>query len=738
VKAVRPALASRTEVLPALPGDRPGSKDLVPDHESFLNYWDILVAHRTTLLLFALTALAAAVLIGLAQTPRYRARTSLEIQNFNDNFLDLNSVDPTVSGVDFPTGPSYLQTQVVMLQSETLLERVIELVNLQDSRPAGFPSVRRMLGLSRVPRIATKEELIRHVKGSLTVRAARETRVLEILYVSQDPNMAANFANSLVNEFIEQSQEMRLKAFQRTAERLTVHLSQMKAKLEQTEAQLQDYVRTSGLTFTSEKDNMSDVRLVELQVELSRAQADRISKEARIEQAKTRSADALPEILDDPTLREYRLRLTELQRQLVELTATLTPAHYKVQRVQAQIKELQSAVQKQRDLTLSRIRSEYASALRREAFLAEAYANQQKIVTDQSGKGIRYRTLKGEVDSTRQLYESMLERVKQAELATTMRANNVLVIDAAKVPTRPYSPNLPMNAAIGLFSGVFLGLGFVFFRERVDRRIQVPGEARAYLSVSELGVVIEHDYTSPKQIAGDDQPGAGLITWNRTPSLSADSYRAIVTSILLANHGETNPRVVVVTSPCQGEGKTTVASHLSHAVVEIGKKVLLIDGDLRRPRLHTLFGVANSQGLSNVLLADTPLDHKVSIKHLLCKTGTSGLYLLPAGGNTANSASALHSHRMSVLLKRLRGEFDMVIVDTPPVLPVPDARVLGRLADGIILVIRAGQTTVDNAFIARQRFAEDGTRVLGTVLNGWNPKTGRRYGYGGYYGTYES
>ena len=585
------------------------------------------------------------------------------------------------------------------------------------------------------------------------MRAAGDTRVLEILYESRKPKVAADFANSLVSEFIEQSQTMRLKAFQRIAERLTVHLTQMKAKLEQAETHLQDYVRTSGLTFTSEKDNISDVRLIELQGELSKAQADRIAKEARLEQARKTSADALPELLDDPTLREYRLNLTDLQRQLVELTATLTPAHYKVQRVQAQINELQSAVRNQRTLTLSRIGGEYAAALRREESLTQAYGNQQKIVTDQSGKGIRYRTLKGEVDSTRQLYESMLERVKQAELATTMRASNVLVIDAARVPTRRYSPSLPMNAAVGLFGGVFLGLGFVIFRERVDRRIQAPGEARVYLNVSELGVIIEDDNPPSKQIDGHGQTNPGFVLipaahphnrseltpWNRTQSLSADSYRTIVTSILLANRDEDNPRVVVVTSPCQGDGKTTVASNLSLAVVEIGRRVLLIDGDLRRPRLHELFGLSNSQGLSHLLQTNASFDHDVPITSLLRETEIAGLYILPAGRVTDKSASVFHSHKLSTLLERMRGEFDMVIVDAPPVLPVPDARVLGRLADGIILVIRAGQTTIENAFSARQLFAEDGTRVLGTILNGWNPKTGRRpYGYAGYYGAYES
>jgi capsular exopolysaccharide synthesis family protein len=729
---IRPGFEIGPQRRRTLPGLEPVRTATVPD--SFLDYWDTLFAHRKTLVLFALAGLIGAVLIGLAQTPLYRARTSLEIQNFNDKFLDLNTIDPTVSGIDLPLGPSYLQTQVVMLQSQTLLERVIDTLNLQETRPPGFARLRQMLGLSGSPRIPTKEELIRHSKANLTVRAARETRVLEIQYQSPDPRIAADFANTLVGEYIDQAQEMRLQAFQRTAERLTAHLREMKGKLEEAEAVLQDYVRTSGLAFTSEKDNVADVRLVELQAGLSSAQADRIATQVRFEQARITPADALPELLDDPALREYRLRLTDLQRQLVELTATLTPAHYKVLRVQAQIDELQSAVQKQRDLTLNRIGSEYAAARRREEFLAKAYSDQLQIVTDQSSKGIRYRTLKGEVDSTRQLYESMLERVKQAELAATMRASNVLVIDTANVPTRPFSPNLPMNAAVGLFGAAFLGLGFVFFRERVDRRIQAPGETRAYLNVAELGVI------PARAGALDEVSDQGLVTAERAPAAWTDCYSSVVTSILLANPNEDTPRVVVVTSPYAGDGKTTVAGNLSLALVAVGKKVLVIDGDLRRPKLHEFFGLSNREGLSDWLGADSDasIDEDLSIRRLIAATRIPGVSILPAGRRTAHGSHLLHSARMSGLLDRLRAEFDVVVVDAPPVIPVPDARVLGRLANATILVIRAGRTTIEGALAAKQRFAEDGTPVLGTILNDWNPKSRRRYGYGGYYDAYGS
>jgi capsular exopolysaccharide synthesis family protein len=756
----RPAAVSRLPIARATgdqpiaraTGERPRPRPAPAAIDAGWGYAETLFAHKRALLACAAAGLAVALLIGFAQAPQYRGRTSLEIQNFNDNFLNLNSVDPTVSGVDLPLGPSYLQTQVVMLQSDTLLERVIDRLDLRQATPPRFARLRAAFGWPAEPQPPSMEQLLRQTKANLTVRAARDTRIAEIQFSSHDPQIAAGFANTLVGAFIEQSQEMRVRAFQRIAERLTAHLTEMKGKLESAEAQLQDYVRTSGLTFTSEKDNVSDVRLIELQEELSRAEADRIAKEARFEQARTTAADALPDIIDDPTLREYRLRLTDLQRQLVELTATLMPAHYKVRRVQAQIDELHAAIRNARTLTLSRIESEYAAARRREAFLSNAYADQLKVVTDQSGKSIRYRTLRGEVDSTRRLYEAMLERVKQAELAMTMSASNLLVIDPAQVPTRPYSPNLPMNAAVGLFGGVFIGLGLVLWRDRVDRRIKAPGEARVYLDVAELGVITRAD-CPPRQLTATTRSlrralrlpadsssapaGATLVPLDAGPSVWTDGYSGIVTSMLLVNPTGDIPQVVVVTSPASGDGKTTIARNLGLAVGETGKRVLLVDADLRRPRLHQLFGLPDCEGLGELLCADSPIDRDTSLARSVQATPIPGVSILPAGSNSLRGARLLHSARMAVLLERLRGEFDMVVVDTPPVIAVPDARALGRLADGVILVIRAGHTTLESAMAARERFADDGTRVLGTVLNGWNPKM-RGRSSGRYYAGYES
>jgi capsular exopolysaccharide synthesis family protein len=730
------------------PADLAGAES----YDSLLDYWHILLRHRMRLLSFAAVGLLAAILVSLVQTPIYRVRTSLEIQS--TNFPEIKGTNDSTGSYASPE--SYVETQVKLLQSESLLEHVIDKLKLHTDRSTagwgGFASgVRHIFNWSRRSQVPEKEELIRQIERNLTVRTSGNSRLLEVLYESPDPKRAADFANTLVSDFIELTQEERWKSAQGTAEWLTNHLDKMKAELEASETQLQEYARTSGLSFTFEKENLAESRLKELQDELSKAQADRITDQAKFEAAKSRPADSLPDVLQDPTMREYRQKLTELQRQYAELSATLTPEHYKVQRVQAQMNELKSEMQKERDNVLRRIGNEYLAALRRERLLSENHVNQEKVVADQSSKAIHYDTLKRDVDSNRRLYEVMLQRVKEASLATAMRDSNVLVVDRAKPPLLPYRPNLAMNSAIGLFSGLLLGFGFVLFRERVDRRIVAPGDAQVYLDLPELGVIPVDEAAvawqipnrvQPQHTAASSLPSQSglasslgdcpeLATWKRKPSLLAECTRTTLTSILLPSQNADGPRILVLTSPCPGDGKTTVACNLSLAIAEIGRKVLLIDGDLRRPRLHKVFSTANSGGLSDLLWADGSLE-TAPLSDLVRETAVSGLWLLPAGSCGVTPSNLFYSPRMSRLLRRLRSEFDMILIDAPPMIHLADARVLGRLADSVILVVRAGQTTTESALLATQRFAEDGTHVLGTVLNSWDPKTGRDYGYGSY------
>jgi uncharacterized protein involved in exopolysaccharide biosynthesis len=284
--------------------------------------------------------------------------------------LNLGESDSNSAAGNYGTPETYMETQVKLLQSVSLLERVIDKLNLQNDRPAtrwqNFAfRARRMFDKSGTSSLTEREELIKKIQKNLAVRASGVSRLLEVVYDSPDPGLAADFVNTLVSEFILLSQEERWKASQTTSEWLTGHLDQMKAQLEASEARFQDYALTSGLPPTTDKETPAESQLKQLADELSQAQGDRIAKQAKYEEARSKPVDSLPEMLEDPTMRDYLGKMTELQRQFAELSATLTPEHYKVQRVQAQIDELKSSMKKERDNVLQRIADEYAAAVRR-------------------------------------------------------------------------------------------------------------------------------------------------------------------------------------------------------------------------------------------------------------------------------------------------------------------------------------------------------------------------------------
>jgi capsular exopolysaccharide synthesis family protein len=470
----------------------------------------------------------------------------------------------------------------------------------------------------------------------------------------------------------------------------------------------------------------------------------------------TRNAapETLPDVLNDSNMREFQSKLTDLERQKAQLTSVFKPEYTKVRQIQAQITTLQTALDRSRNDVLGRVKNDFDAASRRERLLAAAYGEQAQLVTQDSQKAIQYNILKREVESNRQLYEAMLQRVKESSIASAMKASNVRVVDQAKEPRKPYKPSLPMNAGLGLLSGAFLGMAFVVMRERADRTLQQPGEVALWLETPELGVIPSNDtarrrlyyYSSEKHSrqqsekalpqGKDDKTGGSsveLVTMSQRPSMTAEAFRVVLTSILFSSENGSRPRVLVVTSPGPGEGKTTVAANLAISMAEIGRRVLLVDADLRRPRIHTVFGLPNEAGLTS-LLQSRSLE-KADVDAMIHRTQAASLFAMPSGPATSAAANLLFSPVMHLLLQRFRDEYDMVIVDTPPSLQMPDARVVAREADAVVLVFRSGRTTRDAALATAQRFAEDQTRILGTILNDWNPSTAPN-GYYGYYKGY--
>lgn len=744
-----------------------------PESGGLIEYWRILRRRKGTLILIASLGAIVGFLVTLPQTPIYQVRTSLEIVALNQNFLRIKEANPlNDSGNTVDT--TDIQTQIKILQSDSLIDRVLAKLK---SDPVPAPETtriaawRKLLNLPDAEPVGVRDQSISYAKKNYKVRASGQTRIVEVTVDSMSPQVATDFANTLTSEFIDQNLESRWQTTQHTSEWLSRQLDDMRVRLEHSEERLQAYARQAGLLFTGDqKNNVSEAKLLQLQMALSTAQTDRISKQSRWEMANNSPAEALPDILNDTTLREYQAKLTELKRQIAELHATYTDESPKVQKVQVQFATLEAALTTERADILKRIKNEYDEALRRESLLTTDYSKQRGTVTGESEKAVQYDIMKHEVESNRQLYDAMLQQLKQATLASALRASNIRVVDPAKVPKLPYKPDIPLSTALGLLTGVFLGAAFIIMQERADRSIQAPGETAFYLNLPELGIVpaenagsrlrlryINGSKAAKESIAPADGGPSNLpalssrvelSTWQRKPSAVAESFRATLVSILFSGENGSRPRVMVVTSANPAEGKSTVVSNLGIAVAEVNQKVLLIDADLRKPRLHDVFNLKNDNGLSDLLRSKETLPE--ALAGAIQQTHIPDLFVLTSGSKTSAATSLLYSNRMPDLLQKLRAEFETIFIDTPPMLQIPDARVIGRMVDRVIMVVRAGKTTRDAAVAARQRFSEDGTQMLGTILNDWNPKRspngyygyhsgyyyygGYRNGYNGYYG----
>ena len=748
--------------LPAPIGTDTARGGVKREYAGILEYWQMVRRHKVAVVVVSMLGAIAGFLYTLPQPRIYQAHTTIEVQGLNEDFLGLHNVSPTVS----PTSNYYpdfdIQTQVKIMQSESLAKSVV--ADLEKGKPPdNLRPPDRLTVWKKALKIdpPSQDELWKLAIGtaaaSVRVRASGTNRIVEITCDSTQPQVAASFANTLTREFIEQNLEARWKSTEYTGEWLTRQLQDIKIKLEKADEELNAYAKSAGLIFTDEKTSVEEDKLRSLQKDLLQAQSDRVSKQSKYEMAASSPPEALPDVLDDSALRDDETNLTELGRKYAELRIALTPQNPEVRRVQAQMTLMEATIKQERANILTRIKNEYEAAQNREKLMTASYLAEVKLVADQSEKTTHYGILKREVDSTRSLYETMLQRMKEASVASALRASNIRVVDPAEAPEIPYKPNVPRYIVMGLLLGICVGVSLVVLRERADRTLHDPGDIAYYLHLPELGVVptanIELTSRGFKtsrfpQARGtavldlNGQPGmeevlddrVELITHVRKKSLISESFRTTLTSILFSGHNGERPRVLVLTSASPKEGKTTVVCNLAIALAEINHRVLVIDADLRRPRMHNVFGVKNdNNGLSELLLKQEPLDEAV-LSAAVRPTHIPNLFVMPAGRSRFNAASLLHSERLPELLRALRQRFDTVMIDTPPMVNIPDARVLARFADGVILILRSAHTTRDAALLAKQRFLDDGIPVMGTILNNWNPDTP---GYGYYRNYYE-
>jgi succinoglycan biosynthesis transport protein ExoP len=726
-----------------------------------IEYAKVLLRHKGKLSLFTLGGIALGIGLGTLFTPVYKVRTALEVVSLNQDFMNMKQTSPVATN-DESFETSEEETQVQLLQSDALLDRVLDkfdpaLVYLLHNPRLAQSGWRKPLHLSQHTDLTVRQALLTELSDSLKVRSTPKTRVIELTAKSTDPKLARDFVNTLTNEFIEQAIEARLKTTAKIGDWLGHELDDARARLRHSESALQTYAGNSGLIFTSvsgdQDTNIETEKLQQLQQQLTSLIADRVTKQARAELAQHSPADSLPDVLNDEALRIAQASVAEAARKVADLAAVFTPDFGKVKRATAELASLKTSFEEQRSAIVARVKNDYSEALRKEKLLETAYDAQAREVVGQDEKAIQYNILKRDVDSNRQLYDTMLQQLKQSSIASALHASNVRVIDPATLPQRPMWPNYMILAPLGLLFGMLAGLCAVVLSERMDRSLRQPGEIQLWTNLPELGTIPSASIDLSKrtrlkvqsgtedslrrQLVASDRKidSVELVTWHRKPSLLSEAFRATLTSILFVGDNGSRPRIVALTSANAGDGKTTVTTNLAIAMAEVRGNVLIIDADLRRPRLHDVFELTNERGLSD-LLKEPALSADL-ISQTIRPTRVPGLAVLTSGAPTHTAANLLHSANLTDLLVMLKSRYDMVLIDTPPMLQLADARLIGRHADAVILVARAQQTTRDAIIAAYQRLVEDRIRILGTVLNDWDPKHSPA-GYYGYYRGYSS
>ncbi len=736
---------------------RPEHADRSPN--LLLDYVRLLSRFRVVIALFALAGVLVSLLFNLTALPVYRARTSLDIQNLNGDFMNMHTLSPTGSA-DSSSTEVYVQTQIKLLQSDTLLERTVNRLQAE-AHPASIERDDLVSELKRALHLPGSRPL---AYGNLIEDAAKQvkvkplgiTRLVEITCDSWNAAFSAKFCNTLTQEFKDEDLETRSTEATRTSDWLTRQVADVRLKAEESQRKLEAATGGNGLVLSQESNSVGEDRLRQMQGELVKAQADRMEKEAQSGVARSASPTSLPSVLDSPAYRQLQQQLATLQTRVAEIVPPLTEENPKVIHLRSQIKEVQAEMATERTTSTSRMGNEYSAAQHREALLKAAYDAQLQSVSTELGQASKVNLLRREVESEQQLYQTLLSRAKEAGFASAMQATTVRIVDTARTPKYPVSPRRVPAAGVGLLRGSAFGIGFAFFKDRNSDVFRMPGDAPRYLQVQELGVIptastgqrrsVVDSLSAARSLLRDPESeldhnphenALSLARWQDNFSIVAEAYRNTTFSILLAEAATRRARVYVVSSPNAGEGKTTVTSNLGVALSQSKRRVLLVDGDLRKPGLHNALHMSNEFGLRNVLRNEIDIE-TAPITDFCRPTPIRNLSFLSSGTGSEEVVELLHSPLVGDLLARLSREFDMVLIDTPPMLHMADARIFARQADGAILVLRAASTAREQAEDARNLFESDRVRLLGTILNRFDPTAEGRSGYYSSYYRYKN
>ena len=698
------------------------------------HYWNNLVKRRWTVVTVAFVVSTVVAMVNFRMPPVYEARVSVEVEG---EAPEVQSISNFYRGT--PSDEAFLRTQVKVLESDNLAWQTIQQLGIDQSAEFSPPR-----GGKPVSPAIVQISLINAFRDHLRVEWVRNSRMLEVSFEARDPRLAAAVANALVSNYAEYNFRKRYDATRQASGWMEQQLDELKAKVEKSQQAMVDYERQNAIVNINDKQSVEEQRLAQLSNDYTNAQNVRLDKESLFELASSNEAEAAV-LMQSEVLGRLEEKYAELKAQLVDASGQYGPNYPKVVRLQDQVNEIQGFIERERKRIAGRVRNDYRAAMGREKLLAAALAREKEAVGRLNQVLIQHNLLKREFETTQQLYENLLQHLKDATVSAGLRATNIHVVDPALPPAAPIRPKKTQNIAMGLLGGLALGVMLALIADVLDNSVKSVEDIERLTGMPTLAVIplaaSDRARRAWRKGAGEKAASSttpvGLAVLKHPASPLAESYRALRTSVLLSTPGHP-PQVILITSSQPNEGKSCTCLNLALTLAQRGGRVVIIDGDLRKPGVASVLGLANGKGLSSILTGAHGLEEALQQLDAL-----PGLWVLPGGPRPPNPADLLSSVSMKEVLAELRGRFDHVVIDSPPVLLVTDATILTPLVDGIMLVVESGMT-VRGAIQRTHKILENaGGKVLGVVLNKLDARRNGYYGsyypsaYGKYYLTDE-
>lgn len=714
-------LHGTVELLPAN-GNGAGrlpSWELSPREPHLYDYLLILRKHQWLILSFMLAVVTIVAIATFRMQPVYVASARIEIDRENANILPFQGADSYDYMMDME---NYIETQSKVLTSETLALQTIRNSGLSSrpefSTPNGPSEAVATGNLANQKRPPELGEFL----GSLGVRRVPNSRLMDVSFESTDPQLAARIVNAHLENYIEQNFRSRYQSTTQASTWLADQLDELKIKVQKSEDARIAYERQNQIWTLDDKQNITTQRLSDINRELTEAQSDRVRKEALFQYAKSGNLDAVPKIQTNPILQEMMRKRSDASRDYNDALSQYGPNFPRVQRLAAQLKEADENILKERQNAVDGLESDYREAREREALLVQGLDQQKADVNQMAEKMVEYNILKREAEANKSLYDGLMTKLKETAISAGLRSSNIRVIDPAMVPSTPARPAKARNVVLAFLVGLVGGIGLALMREYLDNTVKTPDDIETLARLPSLAVVPAFSQSSgDAKRNGLLKTGSSdgydkkieLVAQHLPKSQMSEAFRALRTSLLLSQPAHP-PQVILVTSALPREGKTTAAANLAVTLAQLGDSTVLVDADLRKPGVGRLLNLGNGKyaGLSSYLAGASTLD-LVTIQHPTIPNLTA----IPTGPLPPNPADLLSSHKLAEAIAELRTKFKFIVIDSPPVMAATDAVILSVQTDGVLLVVRSGETPKEAFTRTRDLLVSVKANLLGVVLN---------------------